>query len=190
MISGRSTGPSPIVWGLFIGLGLIVLISMRACSPDSEQTLRSRFAATSATQEAQQIAGTPAISLPEPIQSLGQTTVARFQGGQAVVPSSPTVADTTLKVDIQSIQQIDGGLQIKGLVTNVGKTSLRVPLSAFRFTDQNGTVYASQGDAAATLPPGDKTPLDLTLPIENPTSLQMVVDIPDAKVRLEMKLLG
>ena len=44
MISGQRTGPSPLVWGLIIGIGLILLVSARACSPDSSQVLRSRFA--------------------------------------------------------------------------------------------------------------------------------------------------
>ena len=186
---GQKNGPSPIVWGLIIGIGLIFLVSARACTPDSKAVLRSRFAESGATQVAQQAAGTPIIPLPAPIQSVGETAVAKLQGGQAVVPEAAVASDTTLRVNITSLQQVDGGLQVKGQVTNVGKQPLRVPLAAFRFTDQSGTVYASQGDAAATLPPGGSTNLDLTLPIKDPSSLQMVVEIADANVRLELKLL-
>lgn len=190
MISGQRSGPSPLVLGLIIGAALIILVSARACTPDSAQVLRSRFAEAGATQEASAALGTPVVPLPAPIQSSGSTAVARLEGGEVVVPATPIANDATLKVEITLLQQVSGGLQVKGVVTNVGKSSLRVPLSAFRFTDQSGTVYAAQGDAAATLPAGGSTSLDLTLPIKNPTTLQMVVEIAEANVRLEMGLLN
>ncbi len=190
MISGQRTGPSPLVWGLIIGIGLILLVSARACSPDSSQVLRSRFAEAGATQVAGEALGTPVLPLPEAVQSLGSSAIAKLRGGEPVAPLTPVASDATLKVDIGTLQQVSGGLQVKGVVTNVGTVPLRVPLSAFRFTDQSGTVYASQGDAAATLPPKGSTNLDLTLPIKDPTTLQLVVEIPEANVRLEMRLLA
>lgn len=190
MTMGRDQNFSPITWGILIGLGLILLVSMRSCNNQSSSTLRSRFAAAGATQEASEALGTPVLPLPAPVQTFGETAVAKLRGGDAVTPLTPVVADQKLKVDIKTLQQIDGGLQIKGIVTNISKQQLRVPLAAFRFIDQNGTVYAAQGDAAATLPPSTNTTLDLSLPIKDPTSLQMVVEIPEEQIRIEMPLLN
>ena len=149
MFSQRVNSPHPALIGVIIGLVLIFLVSTRSCNPDSEQTLRSRFAEANATQVASQDLGTPILPLPAPVQEWSSTAIARLQGGEAVVPITPVVTNNKLKVDIQSLQQVGDGLQIKGLVTNISSKELRVPLSAFRFTDQSGTVYAAQGDAAA-----------------------------------------
>lgn len=187
--SGSGRSPSPMTLGLGVGFLLILLVSIRACTPDGQTVLQTRFAAQGATESARATAGEPIVPLPAPIQSLSETTVARLQGGEAVVPMTPVVTNDALKVDIQQLQSVAGGLQVKGTVRNNGKKALKVPLSAFRFTDQTGTVYAAQGDAAATLPPGGQTSLDLTLPIQNPTSLTMVVELPADNIRLEMQLL-
>ena len=190
MFSQRVNSPHPALIGVIIGLVLIFLVSTRSCNPDSEQTLRSRFAEANATQVASQDLGTPILPLPAPVQEWSSTAIARLQGGEAVVPITPVVTNNKLKVDIQSLQQVGDGLQIKGLVTKISSKELRVPLSAFRFTDQSGTVYAAQGDAAANLPPNANTTLDLTLPIKNPTALTMVVEIPAEEIRLEVNLLA
>jgi len=190
MFSQRTNSPPPALIGVIIGLVLIFLVSTRSCNPDSEQTLRSRFAEANATQVASQNLGTPLIPLPAPVQEWSSTAIARLQGGEAVVPITPVVTNDKLKVDIQSLQQVGEGLQIKGVVTNISSKELRVPLAAFRFTDQSGTVYAAQGDAAANLPPNANTTLDLTLPIKNPTALTMVVEIPAEEIRLEVNLLA
>ncbi len=188
-LPGQRQGPSPIILGLLIGFLVIVLLALRTCTPQTSENLRSRFAAAGATDTAMQTAGAPVISLPEPVQTWGETAIAGLRGGDKVVPITPVAANTTLQVDIESLQQISGGLQIKGTVRNTGQQELRVPLSAFRFIDQTGTVYAAQGDAAATLPPNASTTLDLTLPINQPTTLTMLVEIPDADIHLELRLL-
>ncbi|KPL85250.1 MULTISPECIES: hypothetical protein [Herpetosiphon] len=190
MFSQRLNSPPPALIGVIIALVLIFLVSTRSCNPDSEQTLRSRFAEANATQVASQDLGTPILPLPAPVQEWSSTAIARLQGGEAVVPITPVVTNDKLKVDIQTLQQVGDGLQIKGVVTNISKQELRVPLSAFRFTDQSGTVFAAQGDAAANLPPNANTTLDLTLPIKNPTALTMVVEIPAEDIRLEVNLLA
>lgn len=190
MFSQSREGPSPIVLGVVIGLLLILIISMRSCSSDGSQALKSRFAQSEAASATQAASGTPFIPVPEPVQSFGATAIAKLRGGEAVVPATPVATNDVLEVRIQSLQQVEAGLQIKGLVTNTGKVDLRVPLAAFQFIDQQGTVYAAQGDAAANLPPNGSTTLDLTLPIQDPTALQMVVDLPEANVHLEIQLLG
>ena len=185
-LSGHNQGPSPIMIGVIAALLLILLLSLKTCNPESTSTLRSSFAAAEATTVAGQQDGLP---LPEPVREWGSTAIAQLRGGDAVVPITPVAANDILSVDIKSLQQVTSGLQIKGEIKNTGKQNLRVPLAAFRFIDQTGTVYAAQGNAAANLPPNGTTTLDLTLPIQEPTTLTMLVEIPESNVHLEMKLL-
>ena len=187
MFDGHHQGPTPLSIGAVIGGTIILLLFLRTCTQPNEEALRSRFAAAEATTVANQADGI--LPVPEAVQEWGGTAVSKLRGGDAIVPVTPEIQSTTLNVDIQSLQQVAGGLQIKGTVTNIGSNDIRVPLAAFQFIDQTGTIYAAQSDAAAVLPPGTNTTLDLTLPIEDPTQLTMQVSIPEADVSLEMELL-
>jgi hypothetical protein len=80
-------------------------------------------------------------------------------------------------VEISGIRQAPGGLRITGTATNTGQRPLPVSLAGFRFVDGTGTVYTAENAAATTIDPGQRAPLDLTLPIRDARQLTLDVQV-------------
>jgi hypothetical protein len=113
---------------------------------------------------------------------------ARFDAGEKLPPLTPLADNGSLSISITSMSQVRGGLQVRGVVRNIGGKPLIVPLEAFRFCDQTGTIYAVPGETKATLQPGQSTELDLTLPISKPHSLVLTVNLPETEQIVQVLL--
>jgi hypothetical protein len=85
-----------------------------------------------------------------------------------------------LRIEISGIRRAPGGLRITGTATNSGQQPLPVSLAAFRFVDGTGTVYTAENAATTTLNPGQRAPLDLTLPIQDARQLTLDVQVKGA----------
>lgn len=116
------------------------------------------------------------------------------------IPTTPTEAPTTaplpapltlqsprLQVIIDHIDPLAGGVRISGSVTNTSAEDVSVPIGAFELYDNAGASFIA-GGAAATLKPGESTPLELTSPVsEGRTLTRLVLSLlPDAPVELEL----
>jgi hypothetical protein len=180
----RSQGPS---WLVAIVIFAVLLIAV--------QMFRDRAPGTSALQEQFAAQPTPAglspielPPLPEDIAGIARTALERLRAGAAAPALTPVAQSERLRVEIAGMEQVEAGLQITGSITNAGTDPLPVSLGAFQFTDGTGTTYAAQSDAATTLAPGQRAPLDLTLPIQHPDQLTLRVQL-EAETPIEMVLL-
>ena len=106
---------------------------------------------------------------------MARTAAARIRTGSPGPALTPVAQGTDLRLEITGIRKTASGLRITGVATNVGAQQLPVTLAAFRFSDDTGTVYAPESAAATTLDPGQRAPLDLTLPVEDPRQLTLDV---------------
>lgn len=116
--------------------------------------------------------------LPTSISELARTAVARLAGGQQAPALTPVAQNETLRVEITRLTPTEQGLRITGEVSNIGKDAMVVSLSQFHFIDEQGTKYATENGAGTTLGPGQRAPLDLTLPLTQPRQLSLEVEVP------------
>jgi hypothetical protein len=162
----------------------IQLIERRG--PEQERTLQQQFAASPPAADAGTI---PMPPLPTDMVALARTTTARLLGGQAGAPLNSVAQNETLQVRIDSIKSEGNTLRLSGSVANIGTAPAIVSLDAFKFSDASGTVYASSGGPTTTLEPGQQAPLDITLPIANPSVLRLEVEQPN-QGKIELQLLN
>lgn len=119
----------------------------------------------------------------------------------SAIPEAPTAAPTTsplaspltlqsprLQVIIDHVDPIAGGVKISGSVTNTSAEDVTVPIGAFELYDNAGVSFIAGGGAAATLKPGESTPLELTSPVFEGRALNRLVLrlLPDGPVELEL----
>lgn len=165
------------ITALLIFLAIIVVIQLvERRSPAQDQLLQQQFAASPPPADAGRIEIPP---LPTDMVALARTTTARLFSGQAGAPLNTVTENEALRVEIASIKSEGETLKLGGTITNIGRAPATVSLDAFKFIDASGTVYASSGGPTTTLEPGQSAPLDITLPIANPTLLTLKVEQPD-----------
>ncbi|HEY0601934.1 MAG TPA: hypothetical protein VGD58_03440 [Herpetosiphonaceae bacterium] len=165
------------ITALLIFLAIIVVIQfVERRSPAQEQLLQQQFAASPPAADAGQIEIPP---IPTNMIALARTTTARLFSGQAGAPLNTVAENETLRVEIASIKSEGENLKLSGTITNIGGAPVTVSLDAFKFIDASGTVYASSGGPTTTLEPGQNAPLDITLPLANPTVLKLEVEQPN-----------
>jgi hypothetical protein len=172
---------------LFIFLGIVAVIQViERRGPSQEQLLQQQFAASPPPADAGKIELPP---IPTDMIALARTTTARLFSGQAGAPLNTAAENETLRVEISSIKSEGENLRLSGTITNISAASTTVSLDAFKFTDAAGTVYASSGGPTTTLEPGQQAPLDLTLPIANPSALRLQVEQPNQQT-IELQLVN
>lgn len=173
------------ITALLIFLGIIVAIQViERRSPAQEQLLQQQFAASPPAADAGQIELPP---IPTDMVALARTTTARLFSGQAGAPLNTVAQNETLRVEIANIKSEGENLKLSGTITNISRAPVTVSLDAFKFIDASGTVYASSGGPTTTLDPGQQAPLDITLPIANPTALKLEVEQPNqSKIELQL----
>jgi hypothetical protein len=104
-------------------------------------------------------------------------------------PLEPIAETPRLLVNVQELAPIDGGLAVRGVVTNRSTMAVTVPISAFELRDSRGASYIATSGASATLRPGESTPLELTVPLPKGLGLLLITNLPpDAPV--EQRLLA
>lgn len=173
------------ITALLIFLGIIVVMQMiERRGPAQEQLLQQQFAASPPAADAGQIELPP---IPTNMVALARTTTARLFSGQAGAPLNTVAQNETLRVEIASIKSEGENLKLSGTITNISRAPVTVSLDAFKFIDASGTVYASSGGPTTTLEPEQQAPLDITLPIANPTALKLEVEQPNqSKIELQL----
>lgn len=177
-------GPSWIVGVLVFGVLLLLLQLARGSTP-AARPLSQQFAAQPPSSAGGKIVLPP---LPSSVAGLARTAMARISRGATGTALTPVAQSAELRVEISGIQRTPQGLHIAGAVTNIGGRPLPVSLEAFRFTDGSGTVYAADNATATTLAPGQRAPLDLTLPITDLRQLTLDVQ-PDTGPAIHMVLI-
>jgi hypothetical protein len=170
---------------IFLGIVTVIQIIERR-SPSQEQRLQQRFAASPPALDAGKIELPP---IPTDMIALARTTTARLFSGQAGAPLNTVAQNEALRVEISSIKSEGENLRLSGMISNTSTASITVSLDAFKFTDAAGTVYASSGGPTSTLEPGQQAPLDLTLPIANPSALRLQVEQPNQSP-IELQLIN
>ncbi len=164
------------IWGLALGLGLI-LLSTRGRFIANETALQRQFAAQPAA------AG---ITLPRldmgdlapNIQRLADEAQHIMRRGQPVAALTPVAQNQRVRVEVLHIRRGAAGVQIQGQVTNVGPAVVTVPIHAFELKDNTGTSYTSADTASVQLGPGESTSLDLTVPLPEGRGLRLTVNLP------------
>ena len=169
----RSQGPSWIV-AVFIFVALMAVVQLSRDSAPQGHPLEQHFAATPRPAGGGGLALPP---LPTGIAGLARTIIARITGGSVGAALTPVAEGDELRIEIEGISEVAGGLRITGEIANIGTRPLPISLAAFRFTDGSGKVYAAQGDSSTMLAPGQRAPLDLTLPVKDLTQLTLEVQL-------------
>lgn len=177
----RSQGPSWVTAVVIFAVLLVALQLFRSRMP-ANRSLEQTFAASPPAPGAGQLELPP---LPSSVAELARTAAARIGAGNRAVPLTPVAESTRLRVEISGINAVNGGLHIAGFAVNTSAEPLVLSLSVFRFTDGSGMVYATENDAGTTLQPGQRVPLDLQLPVADPSQLILDVELPnDAPLRM------
>lgn len=179
----QSNGPSWII-GVVAFIVLLLIVQNTRTRTTQGRPLTQQFAARqpapdAATSAPETGSGFSLPPLPAGAANLARTAVSRLAGGEQIAALTPMAEAGSLRVEIPQLNPTANGLQISGNVINVGTTALEVSLKSFRFTDETGTVFAAENGASTTLNPGQRAPLDLTLPITNPRQLTLEVELPN-----------
>lgn len=180
----NSQGPSWLV-AVVIFVVLLGVVQVFRGRTEGTSGLQRQFGAQPAPEGDGGIELPP---LPENIAGMARTAMAQLQAGGAAPALTPVAQSKRLRVEITGLQQVEAGLKISGSIINAGAQPLPVSLSAFHFTDGSGTTYTAQGDATTTLEPGQRAPLDLTLPIQGAQQLTLNVQL-EGETPIQMVLL-
>lgn len=183
---GEQRGGPSWITALVIFVILIALMQLMSRSTPQSQSLGEQFAASPPAADAGQI---PVPPIPTDLIGLARTTTARLLGGRAGQPLSNADQNEALRVEIESLEPQEGQLRVRGHVTNISPQPLDLSLDVFKFVDETGTTYASTGSPSTTLPPDQRVPLDITLPLSNPRLLQLRVTQPEL-TPLELTLIN
>lgn len=185
----RAFGDAPKRWPPWVTATLIfvVLIAIvQIVGRTQPQQLQQTFAAAPPDANAGEL---PLPPVPTDLVGLARTAAARLSAGQAGAPLTPAGQNETLQVQLDSIRPEGESLRLTGTVSNIGSAPVTVSLDSFKFVDGSGTSYASSGSPATTLEPGQQAPLDITLPINNPSQLTLQVQ-PPGQGSFEMALIN
>jgi hypothetical protein len=172
---GEQRGGPSWITALVIFLILIALMQLVGRGGPQSRALGEQFAASPPAADAGQI---PLPPIPTDLVGLARTTTARLLGGQPGQPLNNVDQNESLRVEIDALEPQDGQLRVRGHVTNIGAEPLDLSLDVFKFVDETNTTYASSGSPSTTLPPSQRVPLDITLPLANPRLLQLRVTQP------------
>jgi hypothetical protein len=166
---------SPIVRGLalLLGLALLVVFTFRQQPLVVIQQLSIGGSAADA-----------AVSVATALPALNAT--AAPTAAPAATPL--TLQSNRLLITIDRVDPVAGGVKISGSVKNTSSEELSVPIGAFELYDNAGASFIAGGGAAATLKPGESTPIELTTPIiEGRILTRLVLHLlPDAPVELAL----
>ncbi|MBA3945375.1 MAG: hypothetical protein H0X37_12515 [Herpetosiphonaceae bacterium] len=115
--------------------------------------------------------------LPPNIAGFARTALAHLAGGEQAAALTPVAQNSAIQVTIKGLAPSEQGLHISGQIKNISTAALPISLSAFHFTDEQGTQYAASGGSSTTVAPGQSVPLDMTLPIPQPRQLTLRVEL-------------
>lgn len=181
----RAFGDTPKRWPTWVTATLIfiaLIAIIQIAGRQQPQQLQQTFAAAPPDAGAGQI---PLPPVPTDLVGLARTAVARIGAGQSGTPLIRSGQNEAIQVRIDSITPEGDNLRLAGSVTNIGSAPIPVSLDSFKFIDSSGTSYASSGSPATTLELAQQAPLDITLPIKDPTQLKLDVEQPGlAKIEL------
>ena len=180
----RSQGPAWIV-AIAIFAVLLLLLQLFGGRGPSGRALEQQFAASPPAAGAGKLVLPP---LPTGVAGLARTAAARIGGGEMAAALTPVAQGAELRIEITGLRRTADGLNIRGVATNIGERPLPVALAAFRFSDGTGTAYTADSAAATTLNPGQRAPLDLTLPARDVRNLVLDIEL-DGEAPLRMVLL-
>ena len=169
----RSRGPSWVL-AIVIFLGLLVLLQLFRGAGSGAKPLTQQFAAKPPEPGAGQWELPP---LPSSVGDLARTAASRIHSGSTGPALTPVAQNPDLRIEINGIRQAPGGLRVMGSATNSGQRPLSISLADFRFADGTGTVYTAENAATTALEPGQRAPLDLTLPIQDARQLTLDVQV-------------
>lgn len=167
---------------IFIVLIFVVQVLGRTNSP----RLQQQFAEQPSDPNAGQL---PLPAVPTGLADLARTTTARLLGGQPSAPLTREGRNDQIGVRIDTLEQQTEGLHLTGSITNLSAGPIEVSLDSFKFIDGSGTVYASSGSPSTTLPPQQQAPIDITLPLQNPSQLKLDVE-QSGQPTIELLLIG
>lgn len=176
-------GPS---WVLAVVAFVVLIVLVQLVGRQEPTKLQERFAATPASGQSGSL---PLPPVPTNVVNFARTATARLLSGLSTAPVVSTGDNGIVRVEIASITPVDQGLKLAGTVTNISSGPVAVSLDAFKFTDASGTTYASSGSPSAELPAGQRTPIEITLPIGDPQHLALAVELPN-QPRFEVVLLS
>jgi hypothetical protein len=168
-------------WGALVGLLLVALSSRGHLLAPENPALSQYFAAQPTPVGYDPSFGLPQLdigTLPAELQAAARDLLGTLNAGGAGRPVEPVVESQRLRIEVQELRQVDGGLQIKGQVTNTSASEVQVPISAFELRDSAGASYVAGGGASAPLKPGASTPLELTVPLPPGRGLLLITTLP------------
>lgn len=168
------------VWGLLIALLLIGLSTRGSFNPNN-QALSQHFAAQPTPAGIDPGFVLPQLDfagLPAELQAAATDLRRRLGLGQGGAPLEPVATTPRLRVEVHELAPQEGGLLVRGNVTNISQADVQVPISAFELRDSAGGSYVAGGGASATLRPGESTPLELTVPLPPGRGLLLVTNLP------------
>lgn len=175
----RAFGNQPQRWPPWVTAILIFLVLIavvQIVGRTQPRQLQQTFAAAPPDANSGQI---PLPPVPTDLVGLARTATARLRAGQAGAPLIREGQNESIRVRIDSITPEGENLRLVGSVANIGSAPVAVSLDSFKFIDGGGTTYASSGSPATTLEPRQEAPLDIQLPIKDPTQLKLDVEPPD-----------
>lgn len=167
-------------WGAIVALILIGL-SSRGGFGVANEALRQQFSAQPTPAVPAPDFEPPQLdiaSLPPALQDAARELLASLKQGSAGRPVEPAVESASLRIEVRELRRTAAGLQIRGEVTNLSRRTLEVPISAFELRDSTGASYLAGGGASASLRPGQRTPLELTVPLPEGRGLLLITNLP------------
>jgi hypothetical protein len=180
-MNDRSRGVPIWLWGALVGLILVVLSARGNLLAPGNSALSQYFAAQPTPVGFDPNFELPQLdigSLPAELQTAARELLQTLNAGGAGRPVEPMVESQRLRIAVEELRQVEGGLQIRGQVTNISGAELQVPISAFELCDSAGASYVAGGGASAPLAPGASTPLELTVPLPPGRGLLLVTTLP------------
>jgi hypothetical protein len=178
----RDNRPALSAWigGVLLAL-ILILISTRGGGVNSTALTR-HFAPRPLDPRAPtaQPFQLPQVHLPNLPESVQRPLIAlrdRFARGQAVPALTPVASGPRLRVEVREVNRTGDSAQVSGAVTNISDAPLEIGVGAFTFRDSAGTTYAASG-GGTTLPPGQSTTLDLSVPLPAGRGLTLIVTLP------------
>ncbi len=167
-------------WGALIAVVLILLSTRGRLSPNNE-ALRQIFAAQPTTNGAtsdQQLPMLELSAMPAELQQVARDLLANLGAGNSGRPVETAVESSRLRVEVRELRPGAAGITVVGEVTNIGRETVQVPISAFELRDSAGVSYSAGDGASATLKPGESTPLELDVPLPEGRGLLLVTNLP------------
>lgn len=181
MMNNQSQRGLPVwVWGTLIAL-LLIGLSTRGSFNLSNRALSEHFAAQPTPAGLDPGFSLPQLdlgALPAELQAAATDLRRRLGLGQGGRPIEPAASTARLRVEVREVAPQEGGLVVRGTVTNASQADVEVPISAFELRDSGGASYIAGGGASATLRPGESTPLELTVPLPPGRGLLLVTNLP------------